>query len=127
MKLQGFSGLSGAGFSLWGLVFARTKIRRLKPAPLEPSVTPAGIRRAATTAGGGSRAGGGSPIRGFSRAKHGELQSVTLARALRTFDLLGRGHHDAFVARLAIVADVFVNRHIHSLQINSKELQQIMD
>jgi hypothetical protein len=27
-------GFSGAGFSLWGLVLAMSKIRRLKPAPL---------------------------------------------------------------------------------------------
>jgi hypothetical protein len=29
--------LSGAGFSLWGLVCARTKFHRLKPAPLKTS------------------------------------------------------------------------------------------
>src|ERR1700692_4729517 len=29
-------GLSGAGFSLWGLVLAKTKTHRLKPAPLKP-------------------------------------------------------------------------------------------
>jgi hypothetical protein len=28
---------SGAGFSLWGFVLARTKPHRLKPAPLDPN------------------------------------------------------------------------------------------
>ena len=107
-------------------MLARTKIHRLKPAPLKPSVTPAGIRGAATAAGCGSRAGGGSPVRGFSRAEYRKSQCVPLAGALRAFDLLGLGHDDAFVARLAIIAHVLVDWHLPSLQINGKKLQQIM-
>ncbi len=33
-----FPGTSGTGFSLWGLVLARTKPHRLKPAPLTPAL-----------------------------------------------------------------------------------------
>jgi len=35
-------GFGGAGFSLWGLVLARSKSHRLKPAPLEPLALRAG-------------------------------------------------------------------------------------
>jgi hypothetical protein len=49
---------------------------------------------------------------------------MTLARALRTFDFLARRHHDALVARLAILAIIFVDRHFLSLQTN-RRLQQI--
>lgn len=46
------------------------------------------------------------------------------ARTLRTFDFLACGHHDALVARLAIVANIFVDGHFHSLQTYLR-LQQI--
>jgi hypothetical protein len=49
---------------------------------------------------------------------------MTLARALRTFDFLARRHHDALVARLAILANIFVDRHFLSFQTN-RRLQQI--
>ena len=35
-RFPGNKVLSGAGFSLWVLVLARTNPHRLKPAPLEP-------------------------------------------------------------------------------------------
>ena len=73
-------------------------------------VAAARIRRAAATTGIRRRAGGG-PVRGFSRAEDGKLQRVALARALRAIDFLPGGHHDSLVARVAIVAHVFVNRH----------------
>ena len=38
---------------------------------------------------------------------------MPLARALRTFDFLPRGHHDTLIARLTIVANIFVDWHLH--------------
>jgi hypothetical protein len=52
------------------------------------------------------------------------LQRVTLACTLGTLDLLACRHHDALVARLAIIANIFVDGHFHSLQSYLK-LQQI--
>ena len=79
-------------------------------------VAAARMGRAAATTGGGSRAGRGNSIRGFSRAEYGELHGVVFARTLGTFDFLARRHHDALVARLAIIANVFVDRHFRLLR-----------
>jgi hypothetical protein len=49
---------------------------------------------------------------------------MALARALRTLDFLAGRHHDALVACLAIIANIFVDGHFHSLQTYLK-LQQI--
>ena len=81
---------------------------------LNPLVAAARMWRATATAGGGSRTGGGSSIRGFACAEDGELQRVMLTRALRAFDFLACGHHDALVACLAIIARVFVDWHLPS-------------
>ena len=78
---------------------------------LKTLVATACAGRAAATAGSGTHTGRGRPIRGFSRAEHGELQRMPLARALRAFDFLTLGHHNALVTRLAIIANIFVNRH----------------
>src|SRR5450631_2855673 len=69
------------------------------------------MRSAAATAGGGTRAGRSRVIRGLPSAEHRELQRVPRAGALGALDLLARGHHDTLVARLAIIADIFINWH----------------
>jgi len=84
---------------------------RLKSAVLKPLAAPARMRRASATARNGCRTGGVVPVGRFSRAKYGELHRVAIARTLRAFDFLPFGHHDALVARLTIVTNIFVNWH----------------
>ena len=69
-------------------------------------------------AAGGGGAGATGPRRGgFAvsalgrRCDDGELHGVVTAAALRASDLLARLHHQLFERLLAIVANVFVNRH----------------
>ena len=69
------------------------------------------MRRATASAGARSCGRRRGPVRRLPRAENRKLQRVPLALALRTRNLLARGHHDALIARLAIIANVFVSRH----------------
>ena len=66
---------------------------------------------AAAAAGSGCRAGGGGAVGVLSCAEYGELQRVSFARTLWTFNFLFRGHHDLLIVCLAIIANIFVNWH----------------
>src|SRR5262249_2451997 len=63
----------------------------------------------ASAAGEASGSSRGTAVTG--RGKHGKLDGGLFAGALRAGNLLLLVDHDLFEVRLAVVADVFVNRH----------------
>lgn len=73
-------------------------------------LTSAGVGSAATSAARAER-GTVRAVRLRVGAENGELQRVPLAGALRAGNLRLGGHHQPLVARLAVVANIFVNGH----------------
>jgi hypothetical protein len=95
MQGKGAPAEAGAtGTSTWLLVAAATAAAATSTSPREPG----GLRRCAV-------AGGIRP------AENGKLEGVLLPRALRAGNLLRLVQHDLFKVRLAVLANVFVNRH----------------
>ena len=76
-----------------------------------------GASATATTAASRKSAGGlgrSAVARSVRRSEDGKLNGVSLARALGAGDLPLLVDHDLLKARVAIVADVFVDRHVYS-------------
>src|SRR5260370_28867233 len=72
---------------------------------------PAAAATAAPTGESPGWLGGNAVARPVRRAENGKLNRVLCARAFRAGNLLRLVQHDLLKVRLAILADVFVNRH----------------
>src|SRR5260370_28966530 len=83
------------------------------------AAAPAAATATASIRGAAGGFSGNAVARPIRRAEHRELNRVAFPRALRTSNLLRLVQHNLLKVRLAILADVFVDRHRLLASINS--------